>query len=556
MDDRGRRRTSQTGIPSDTSQGLPILGRNLAASLDTLVRSARTNPAAVPNLIERTLDYWRKTDGGELEILPTGIRYDETDVFTADEEEGRWLLPAFMAGLRALRPWTDLNEEQLRILASELADLSGHVEDADRFRDWLWADGAEGFHVSLDLSFSEGIDTAFDDLKARRRSLAGLRVEAARALSEHAQRLTSEALDAAAALPELQVDLAGYAVQAGDGSFLLNTDEKQRLQAICNSPVFWAEAQADVALTHPALQPGLPAPRLAEILMRELASTIDMRVVDILSRLGSRTDPYARSLIAALQPEPLGYRIASGAPMNNQGVRALAGLMISGPLPIGRGVAQGLIERAAVDREAFTAMKQIASSVVFQRFYDLLNTDELSENALRTLGLLALRCKDPVRMLPRYFDGLAPEVAIEVLGQTPSNLLWEARPTVGLLLSGQVDSTRRRQLVRTLVGTGDKRWLSVLARALSQSKGRDWCPATLRVTCDKLAAGGFAEKILVPLVHDTETTEDAVLAALRALEQSPDALREATKFHFRELTHSKDVRQRLRKMRRRLKEGG
>ncbi|MFH1530988.1 MAG: hypothetical protein ABIK09_09685 [Pseudomonadota bacterium] len=531
-------------------------GRNLAASLDSLVRSIRTNPGTVPMLIERTLGYWKESEHAALEFLPTGMQFGGNDVFDADEEEGRWLLPAFMAGLRALRPWTDISPIHLEALASELADLSGSVEEIDCFRDWLWADGAEGFDVSLDLSFSEGIDTAFDDLDVRRSDLAAVRVEAAQAVTTRAQRIGSGALDVAAALPEFQVDPGAYETLADSGAFFIPAEERGRLQGLCGDPNFWGEAEADVVLQHPALQKGIPALRLADLLMREFAKAADVRVVGLLTRLGNRQDAYARSLLAALEGDTLGRRIATAAPMTNQGVRAVASLVLSGPLPIARGAARGFIERAVNDREAFAAMKQIASSVVFPRFCELLDPEDLDMETMTTLGLLILRSKDPPRLMPRFFDAVPPQVALSVLGQAPQQLLWEARTAAGKLLIGAADSDRRRQLVRIILGTGEDRWLPVLGRALRQTGGKGWCPATLKVTCDRLHVGGLGAEVLVPLVRDAGATDDAVLAALRALERNTDALKEATKFHFRELTHSKDVRQRLRKLRKHLREEG
>jgi len=555
--DRPTRPTSGlTPAQGEGSRSTPSQGRNLAASLDSLVRSIRTNPTAVPNLIERTLGYWKELEYEPLEILPAGMKFDDAEVFAADEEEGRWLLPAFMAGLRAVRPWRDISEKHIKRLTAELADLSGGVEDIERFRDWLWADGAEGFDVSMDLSFSEGLDTAFDDLERRRNDLATVRVQAAQALDARARNIASGALDAAAMLPEFQIDLGSYETRIDGGAFIIPTEEHQRLQGLCVDPNFWAEAQADVVLVHPSLQEGIPAPHLAEILMREFARAVDLRVVDLLTRLGDRTDAYARSLLAALEAESLGRRIAAGAPMNNEGIRALAALVVSGPPSLARGAARGFVERAATDREAFAAMKQIASSVVFPRFCELIDPDDLDIEVLTTLGLLILRSKDPPRLMPKFFDAVPPQVALEVLGQTPEHLLWEARTAVGKLLVGSASSDSRRQLVRVVLGTGEDRWHQVLGRALTQTGGKGWCPATLKATCDRLYSGGLAEAVLVPLVQEPSATEDAVLAALRALERNPEALKEATKFHFRELTQSKDVRQRLRKLRKRLKEEG
>ncbi len=83
-------------------------GRNLAASLDSLIRSVRTNPGAVPNLIERILGYWQESEHKTLEILPTGMPFDQNMVFSAEEEEeGRWLLPELQVDLGAFETRVD-----------------------------------------------------------------------------------------------------------------------------------------------------------------------------------------------------------------------------------------------------------------------------------------------------------------------------------------------------------------------------------------------------------------------------------------------------------------
>ncbi|MBM4371168.1 MAG: hypothetical protein FJ098_05915 [Deltaproteobacteria bacterium] len=530
------------------------VGKTLAASLDAVVRSVRTSSQALPSLLDRTLGYWRDAGLLDLEILPTGMRFDGQDVFTATEEEGRWLLPAFMAGLRALRPWPSATPEQMRILCTELSDLGGGVEALERFRDWLWADGAEGFEVSLDLSFSESMDTAFDDLEARRRALASLRVDALEALDTRLHSMSSQALDAACALPELQVDLSTFERGIAERSFVLDPATRDQLAELCQDSAFWSEAQLDVALAFPVLLSGLPVTRLAEIIQRELARAVDLRFLQLLTRLGGRSDAYSRALLQALEAEPLGHRIALGTPMTNQGIKALAGLVVSGPASLARGAARGFLERAVGERDAFAAMKQIAASVIFQKFCDMVDMEGLVDDARKTLGLLILRSRDPVRLLPKFFEGVPGQVALGVLAQAPPELLWEVRAAVARLLVELEDSGDRRQLVRIILGTGDSRWGGVLGRSLLAGHGRGWCPATLRATCERFDTRALADDFLVPLVHDPEAPDEAVLAALRSLERHPDALREATRFRLGELTHSKDVRQRIRALRRHLKE--
>ena len=526
----------------------------LCNSLDAIVRSVRTNPAILQKLVGRTLEHWLGMAKKELQLVPTGLSHDGEVVYTTTEDEGQWILPAFMAGLRTIRPVDEVVRENLVNLAHELAELAPTDQLINRFRDWLWADGAEGFDISLDVSFAEGIETAFDDLGTRRQNLASMRVDAIRSLCEDAIEISSRSLDLAAARQEFQVPLENFGQRLKDNTLRATQAEIAELRHVTEDGYFWMNAQVALALASPEIQGVLQPERLVRHLIQSMQDRIDLRFVDLLARVGKQDEPYARKLVEALEGQPIGAIIGASIKFDREGLRSLAGIIVSGPRSIVQGIASGLLERSVEDRYAFASLKKMAPSVVFNRFFEVIAIEELSPKAAQTLGVLLLRSKDPRAHLPGFMDRVPVAVTIPVLSQATPELVWSQRERVNLILERPIAEAERRNLVRLLLATGDPRWKPILGDALLVTGGHGWCPATLGVVCRELVSARLAEVTLVPLVRNPKAAEGAVLAALCALENAPELLREASQFSLRELVTSNKVRVHLQRARKKLKD--
>ena len=123
--------------------------RTLGNALDALVRTARLSDPSFPLVARRVYDVWQGLASPSIEIAPLELRVDKVLAVKAVEQVGRWLLPAFMAGMRTLRMRPEATCDDLMRLAQELSGLSAELEAIKGFRDWLWSDGAQGFDVQL-----------------------------------------------------------------------------------------------------------------------------------------------------------------------------------------------------------------------------------------------------------------------------------------------------------------------------------------------------------------------------------------------------------------------
>ena len=269
-----------------------------------------------------------------------------------------------MAGLRGIKLLDRCTQDDFARLGEELAGLKPDLAFITRFRDWLWTDGAEGFDVLLDESFTEGIDTAFDNIRARREALSALRMEAAVSVSEQAVYVASSTLDQAAARDEFQVPLDNLARAIRSGGIQLKPEELTELRKAVEDPLYWAEAEVDVALEYESLRAALPAKRLARRIIGMMSDAADLKVLNLLSVLSQRTDPYSRNLQEALEEEPLGEAIAGNLQLNETTLKMVHQIVTSpGLAHLAMGLITGLLERSCMNKRIAKALLTLAIGI-------------------------------------------------------------------------------------------------------------------------------------------------------------------------------------------------
>jgi len=108
----------------------------LGTSLDGLVRAFRSgNTVITPKIAERLFDLWNEVPKVMLVLDATTLSINEQVILKAEDNEGRWLLPAFMAGLRILRRQADCSLDDFLRLGEELAALTSNLSSITLFQD-------------------------------------------------------------------------------------------------------------------------------------------------------------------------------------------------------------------------------------------------------------------------------------------------------------------------------------------------------------------------------------------------------------------------------------
>ncbi len=519
--------------------------RQVAGSFDALIRTIRTQNTVGSGTVGRTYEMLMQDQRAALFIGATHLRVDEELALTADEDHGRWLLPAFMAGLRRLRAQEDCRQEDLQALALELAALRLVPRQLEEFADWLWSDGLEGFDTELHTSFAEVLDVT-DDPARQKLQIAAVRAEMAMTLASDVQ-VTLKDLDAASLLQEFQTPLDAFAAEARSGRLGLSVEEAEQLRKAVDESAFWVRQEISLALAHPALRKALPPVQVARSLVRVAAESFDSDFLGLVAALSQHKDDYAQAVITALENEPVGDAIAERAPLDEGGLQRLLHLLTGKSAKFAAGIARGLCERAALDRskgrqvvEAATA--RLAVAVGIQKFVELIDITKLSPAGRTSLAHIAVQSRADVETLAAILGSVPPSSAIALLQGFPNVVLNRLETTIGRLLRD--GSPRDRTALAAILlapdrATGPRQLTDVLMETL----GNGWELRTVRLAAEGAVRQNCAERLIL-LQRNSQTPIEIRLMLLDVLARSPHG-EEVLKWRFAELMDAEALRQRL-----------
>lgn len=252
--------------------------RQLAGAIDALVRGTRSNPVAAFALAQRVIALWRELPGIVFEVTPDTMALDGVAVFRADAQVGRWLLPAFMAGIHSI----GIADERaaalgLQALAHELSGLTIDMAALSRFSSWVWGEGAEGLALGLGFGILE-VGSARERVDQKTQSDQLRLVRATPAFvgdDENDTLMNAGELDRAAVLEELSAPLELFARSAASNAFALGEQERLTIGRAVNDLEPWLIAELRASIEGPAcLVERLPATRIARNILGRLESTV------------------------------------------------------------------------------------------------------------------------------------------------------------------------------------------------------------------------------------------------------------------------------------------
>lgn len=459
------------------------------------------------------------------------LHIDELPSLEISDERGRWILPAFMSGLRTLKPRREVTPEDWLELAVRLGRLEISSESLSSFQDWLWSDGAEGFEVSLDASFVETVDVIATSVE---REFSAVRTEALFALDGETAIVAASDLDAAVMLPEMTIPIESFVDAAEGRSLEVSGATLRGLSEACDSIGAWAGAEIQAVLAYPALQKGYPAARLARRLTTMIATRCDASMLRLLVTLGRDATQYVRDVWAHLANTNVGATIATGCKLSDPiATSALLDAAARLPETVSNELCRGLLARDGEPavRVLCELFDKLGGVQLIARGID----DTTGENAGRQLARmvirLGLRGRDVDAIVSRL--PIAAALAfVETSGITSlptdviSRLAEAGEPTRTIEIAVR---TRSRDLAERLLDRlprdRDARWPEEIVEALG-SLARDV---------------GLADRV-VEAIRSHRVAAEIRLALLRAIEDAPDLEARATRWSPTLLLHTRDVR--------------
>lgn len=527
--------------------------RVLANILDGLVRSARTRMPATPAIASRAQAIWLKHPETELEVAATELSAADEPLLSATIDEGRWLLPAFMAGLRRIQMLDYATSDDLLRLATELSSLESTLTSIGRFRDWLWADGAEGFEVAIDDSFSDDAEAAFLDFDAQKQQLMATRMMAAEALCAQDHQVASRDLDAAAHRDEFQLALDAYSDRVGRGETEVSAEGMTLLRDGCNDSLAWGDGQVYLALAYPSLQSALPPDVLARRMAALARRRSDARFLGLLAAVVVRGDGPSRDLLAALHAAGVGTILANGLPGDDEVVASLGRLVRQGRNDIVGALICGLLERCHDDRAYTRVVAAVLSRAGAEAFCRALTQDQLTPDAAFVLVRLLVHFRAPAQCLSGLLPGLPPESALRFLVELPTPQLLRAAPAaVSLMAKAPTDATGKA--IKRLLARDERPLTEMVGQVFATTSSQPWNRPLIARILAALAHHGLASQFLVPLARNTEEQSDVRIMALNLMDGDPVAQAQAVRRSVRSAFDEPEVRACMRAKRRRLAE--
>lgn len=259
--------------------------QELGDALEAAVRALRRADPLAEGLVRRIQKVWLGLSQRRIDWLPTELRVGARVVLTAGGEAGRFLVPAYQAGLRAVTLRPEGSAEQLGSFCRGLAMLEAGTLHPSAFGRLCW----RGELLGLDLVV---VETAVELGESLVREIAQADLWADR--SRRVVDVWSQLAQRAEAVPETDREarygqpLAELRERTREGQLELTDDDVRALMQGADDAAGWAGAEVSLLLHHPSARSTVTADQLAWVLATyvEHAPRIDDALLSVLASLG------------------------------------------------------------------------------------------------------------------------------------------------------------------------------------------------------------------------------------------------------------------------------
>ncbi len=521
--------------------------RTFGAQFDALIRAQRSGLARVAPLSEALLSASKAMGLPHFELSPRGLHAGNVLVLEATGESGRWLLGAFMAGVRRVRLGPGATAPQVEAFCLRLGELKIENQAVQDFHDWLWADGGEGIEVELSASFIESVETASVAALSATVALA-LRAGGASQGDGESVTIDSRELDAAAARAEFEVPLAALAEAIAGRRLEVQGPEFLRVRERVEAPGVWAEAEIDVVLAHPALRSAMPPARLVKVLQARFASGCDARMVQLITRIFTTPDSFTDEVTEGLLRAGAGLVIASGLRADEATMPALLLAMLrAAPLDLRLGVMPTLLTRAATEPSVEVLVGRLMGEATPVKFLDFIRPTDLTQLGAGALVSALADCGATTHQLGALIGRLEPVVAAQTLAAQPLSRWSALGAQVAHLIALGHPATTTPLLERALREPGAK--LEPLIAPLRATRSHGVLEAQLKPLVVRLLAERQGA-LLVQYALDRTLGVERRLTVLEVLARDAGLTRQVSAWRLREWFEPAPVRARLSLMRR------
>ncbi|MFI5307465.1 MAG: hypothetical protein ACHQ53_08945 [Polyangiales bacterium] len=497
---------------------------------------------------DRVARAWRKAKLASLELEALRITVGGEEALRTDNEHSQWVLFAFMAGVRRITPKRVMTASDILRLVQALVALEASVESIERFRDWIDADGAEGFEVRVHTSFREVLEEI--DLEEERefsRAFAQARFEVPR--SGDAVYIAARDLDQVAMRREFEVPIEMYAsTDLSQTLGGLSDDMLTQVGRRCDDANAWATAEIEAVLALPELRSAVTPEHMARRVVTRLSEEADEQFLMLLTRLNVKNDPFRMQVAEALGTSEVGEIIARQLELTRaEVVDALGRFLALSPPQLASVVVGGVLERATEESDAIHALSTLIDQYGSAQLCEWVPAAQLVEESASLLGKVVGDHKPPAVELNRIALGVAAPVAVALLEALPTDVLREIGRTLRVLY-GRVTAKDAETLVELMARGASPENLRLLADLLVEGKADGLRGRSQYALCAALVEHGLGRSHVLPLALRRGAKEQLRLVALDCLKADGELAVEASRFRVSKFLETPAIRERLKQL--------
>ena len=524
--------------------------RPLAGALDALIRSVRTQlaGAAADEQGRRLVAIWRDAAWAPIAVEAVSLRAGELVILSASADGGRWILPAFMSGLRELRPRSEVSADDAVRLAEHLGAIAVDAAAFAVFQNWVWSEGAEGFDLKLESTFIELFDARFaaSVAEAQAVNIAAVRAVAMVPADGETHNVSSEDVDIAALRPELEVAIDLYATAARSRGLEVSGATLRALGTGCDDPTSWAIAEIDAVLANLPLRHSFPAERLARRILGQVTRRCDARLLGALTAMRCAEDPYVARTLVVLESIGAGTQIGHATRLDEvTSAAALATWLATAPERLARDAVRGLLRReeSSGDIARFLADLLVANGADW--WLAVVEPRSLEPIHAGLFGDVLTRIAPPSSTISGLLAELPPATSAALATRLPARMLEPHADALGALMwSAPIDTALALFDAVPVAALAPR-----LAERVRKDRGQGWtAPHVARLVTIWLRMR-LDPAPLAALVRVSQINPATRLSVLLALAPAREAQANAARWRFGELFEPPSLRHALREAR-------
>jgi len=517
--------------------------QQLGDALDGLVRALTLKDVLAEGFARRAHELWLIEHGQPIAWLPTELRAGDRSVLAASAKAGRFVLPAYHAGLRAIAlrrssAHTDVLRFGQRLSALETGTLSPAELAA-----WLFAGCALGFDLALGPASHE-IGPTLLELDPGEAASWGARYACAVAGFHDLVTDAEAAWPPAVRRERFERPIESLLARAAAGDLALSPEDGRALLGAVDDPAAWAAGELALIALRPALAAATSVHQLsiqlAELI--ETTSTAERDLIVLCTALGSAaTRAHGEGLDFKLLGEALGRRLLRGGLAE----QAFFALLESGEAGLIDAVLRELTMRAQHEPSAVQALTWLLRRFGPTELFTRVDLDAVGTKLGTALVVEALASGMPVPALLAVIEEMPLETALRALIAQP-RLLPQAQALIERLVGEQPLASG--PLLAELVQAGPAAARAVGSVLIAQ-RGGGIPRAQLQQAFAALMRCGLGATFVRPQWDARNLDSSVRLAALAALEADDVMIAEVLGGRMVAMFEPREIREALEELR-------